>query len=50
MLPKEMVTNNFRCPLIERPDDKAYMTRIQDQEDMRRRAAEKKKQEKKNRL
>lgn len=49
-LPKDMVTNNFRCPLVERPHDPAYMTRIQDQEDRRRRAAKKMQQEKKNGL
>lgn len=44
-LPKDIVTDNFRCPLVERPQDRAYMTRIQDQEDMRRRAAAKKKKQ-----
>lgn len=37
-LPDEKVTNNFRCPKIERPDDPMYATRKQDAERARRRA------------
>ena len=38
------VTNNFRCPKIERPDDPKYMTRAQEKEYwIKRRAKEKEK-------
>lgn len=32
------ITNNFRCPLIERPDDSRYMTRAQDKADRAKKA------------
>ncbi|MBO4632646.1 MAG: histidine phosphatase family protein, partial [Lentisphaeria bacterium] len=32
------VTNNFRCPKIERPDEPRYMTRAQDKADRAKRA------------
>lgn len=35
------VTSNFRCPKIERPDDKRYMTRAQDAADRAKRNAKK---------
>jgi len=40
-MPDEIVTSNFRCPKIERPDDPAYMTKAQE------RAAKKPKKAKK---
>ena len=39
-MPDEKITNNFRCPKIERPDDPAYATREQDKARARRRAEE----------
>ena len=38
------VTNNFRCPKIERPNDPQYMTRAGDRADRAKRAAKNKKQ------
>ncbi|MBE6394321.1 MAG: histidine phosphatase family protein [Lentisphaerae bacterium] len=40
------VTSNFRCPKIERPDDKRYMTRAQDAADRAKRNAKLKAKEK----
>ena len=42
------LTSNFRCPKVERPDDKRYMTRAQDAADRAKRRATQKAQEKKN--
>ena len=40
-IPDEKVTNNFRCPKIERPNDPQYMTKQQEKEAAARRKAAK---------
>ncbi len=47
-MPDEIVTNNFKCPKIERPDDPAYMTKDQERAAKRAQKAKNAKKSKKD--